>query len=249
MGPFLSHSVRFILSDIVVILWWSYLRCIDSHIIISVEYMSNLLYIPMGLFLSHRDRLDALVAILGHISLFLTWRGFFSHRPYSLHYSTEEYLFALLDVISMIFAEMSSQRSTTFGFWLPHYPWLFSRLLCWDRGSYSSGLFSWDSPIDHSFEMTMASSSRAFRVRRVRLIVTLRQTWWFSQILWGYIYSRFNLSNLLTDIFWDSRSLFQTLLWIESCGGMLHWGIFSPHHILAFSAWYSKPPCLLNCDV
>ena len=199
MGSFLSHSVRFILSDIVVILWWSYLRCIKSHIIISVEYMSNLLYISMGLFLSHRNRLDALVAILGHISLFLTWRGFFSHIPYSLHYLTEGYLFALLDAISMIFAEMSSQRSTTFGFWLPHYPWLFSRLVCWDRGSYPSGLFSWDSPIDHSFEMTMASSSRAFRVRGVRLIVTLRQTSWFSQILWDYIYSRFNLSNSLTE--------------------------------------------------
>ena len=30
---------------------------------------------------------------------------------------------------------------------------------------------------------------------------------------------------------------------------MLHWGIFSPHHILAFSAWHSEPPCLLSCDV
>ena len=113
---FLSHSIKLVLSNIVVILGWSYLRCTTSHIIILVEYMSDLLYIPIELFLSYQDRLDALVAILGHISLFLTWRGFFSHIPYSLHYLTEGYLFALLDAISMIFAEMSSQRSTTFGF-------------------------------------------------------------------------------------------------------------------------------------
>ena len=70
MEPFLSHSVRLMLSDIVMILWWSYLRRIDSHIIISMEYMSDLLCIPIKLFLSYQDRLDALVAILGHISLF-----------------------------------------------------------------------------------------------------------------------------------------------------------------------------------
>ena len=46
MEPFLSHSVRLMLSDIIVILGWSYPRCIDSHIIIAVEYMSDLLYIP-----------------------------------------------------------------------------------------------------------------------------------------------------------------------------------------------------------
>ena len=67
---FLSHSIKLVLSDIVVILGWSYLRCIASHIIISVEYMLDLLYIPIELFLSYQDRLDALVAILGHISLF-----------------------------------------------------------------------------------------------------------------------------------------------------------------------------------
>ena len=67
--PFLSHSVKLILSDIIMILWWSYVGCIDSHIIISVEYMSDLLYIPMELFSSYQDRLDALVVILVHISL------------------------------------------------------------------------------------------------------------------------------------------------------------------------------------
>ena len=67
---FLSHSFRLVLSDIVVIFGWSYLRCIASHIIISVEYMLDLLYIPIELFSSYQDRPDTLVAILGHISLF-----------------------------------------------------------------------------------------------------------------------------------------------------------------------------------
>ena len=67
---FLNHSVRLILSDIFMILWWSYLRRMDSHIIISIEYTSDLLYIPIELFSSYQDRPDALVAILGHISLF-----------------------------------------------------------------------------------------------------------------------------------------------------------------------------------
>ena len=52
-----------------MILGWSYLRNIDSHIIILGEYRSDLLYIPAELFLSHQDELDALVSILGHISV------------------------------------------------------------------------------------------------------------------------------------------------------------------------------------
>ena len=51
--PFLSRSVRLILSDIVVILGWSHLKRMDSHITISVEYMSDLLRIPIELFVSH----------------------------------------------------------------------------------------------------------------------------------------------------------------------------------------------------
>ena len=96
MEPSLSHLVRLLLSDIVMILGWSYLRCIDSHIIILVEYRSDLLYIPMELFSSHWDGLDALVAILWHISLFWLWRWLFSQilvtvfitwtRDISLHY-------------------------------------------------------------------------------------------------------------------------------------------------------------------
>ena len=70
MEPFLIHSIRLILSNIVMIIGWSHLRCIDSNIIISVEYMSDLLYIPMELLSSYQDGIDVLVAILGHISLF-----------------------------------------------------------------------------------------------------------------------------------------------------------------------------------
>ena len=67
--PLLGHTVKLILSDIVMILWWSYLRRIDSHIIISVEYMSDLLCIHIELLWSHQDGPNVLVAILGHIFL------------------------------------------------------------------------------------------------------------------------------------------------------------------------------------
>ena len=66
----MSHSVKLILSDIVVILGRSNLRRMDSHITISVEYMSDLLRIPIELFTSHQDRPDTSDAILGHISFF-----------------------------------------------------------------------------------------------------------------------------------------------------------------------------------
>ena len=68
--PFLSHLVKLIFSDIVMILRWSYLKCINSHIIISMECMSGLLHVLIELFSSHQDRPDTLVAILGHISIF-----------------------------------------------------------------------------------------------------------------------------------------------------------------------------------
>ena len=67
--PFLSHSVRLILFDIVMILRQSYLRRMDSHITISVEYMLDLLRIPIELFASHQGRPGTSDAILGHISL------------------------------------------------------------------------------------------------------------------------------------------------------------------------------------
>ena len=42
----LSHSIRLVFSNIVMILGWSYPKCLDPHVYISEEYMSDLLYIP-----------------------------------------------------------------------------------------------------------------------------------------------------------------------------------------------------------
>ena len=50
--PFLHHSIRLILSDIVVILRWSYFRHIVFHVIISVEHMSDFLDILIRVSLS-----------------------------------------------------------------------------------------------------------------------------------------------------------------------------------------------------
>ncbi|RVW90203.1 hypothetical protein CK203_041984 [Vitis vinifera] len=83
----ISYSVKICRSSLICMIIPSYkiyLRCKDFHIIISVEYMSDLLYIP----------------------------------------------------------------------------WSYSRVIRIDR-NYPSSLFSCDSPMDHSFEMTMDSSSRA----------------------------------------------------------------------------------------
>ena len=69
MEPFLGHLVILILLDVVVIFRLSYFEYIDSHIIILVGCMSNLLYIPVELFSSCQDRSDISDAIWGHISL------------------------------------------------------------------------------------------------------------------------------------------------------------------------------------
>ena len=68
--PLLSLSVRLIFFDIVVILGWSYSRRIGSHSTILVEYMSDILCIPMELFLSYQDRSGTSDAMLGHIPSF-----------------------------------------------------------------------------------------------------------------------------------------------------------------------------------
>ena len=73
MEPFLRHSVRLVFSYIIMILGYGYLGCIESYIIISVEYRLNLLYVPIESFSSYQDRSDALVAILGHIRSFRLW--------------------------------------------------------------------------------------------------------------------------------------------------------------------------------
>ena len=85
---------------------------------------------------------DASIAILGHISPFSVMEMIvFSWSYYHYLYSVEWYLFALLVIVSMIYTEMSLQRSLTFGLWLFHYLWLFSRSLCWGGDSCPSGLF------------------------------------------------------------------------------------------------------------
>ena len=66
----MSLLVRLIFFDIVVILRWSYSRRIGSHITISVEYMSDLLCIPMELFFRSQDRSGTSDAMLGHIPSF-----------------------------------------------------------------------------------------------------------------------------------------------------------------------------------
>ena len=141
--------------------------------------MSDLLCIPMELFLSYQDRSDVSDAVLGHISLFWLRRGLFSHRSVTVSVTRPRYIvFALLVTIPVILIEMSFQWSMTFKLWLSRYPWPRSRLFWWDRGSYLSGLFSWDSLVDYPFEMTMDSFSRTFRDRDVWLIVTSRQASW-----------------------------------------------------------------------
>ena len=70
VGPSLRHSIRLIFFDIIMIIGWSYSRCIGSHITISVEYMSDLLYIPMESFLSYQGRSSTSDAMLGHIPFF-----------------------------------------------------------------------------------------------------------------------------------------------------------------------------------
>ena len=106
---------------------------------------------------------------------------------------------------------MSFQWSMTFRLWLSHYTWPCNRLFWWDRGGYPNRLFSWDSLVDHSFQMTMDSYSKVFWVRGVWLIMTS------CQASWSFFSRHFQ--------------------WIESCDDMLHWGIFLLHHFLAVLAF------------
>ena len=65
---------------------------------------------PMELFSSHQDRSDALIAILGYISIFVVVEMIVSSQTYyNLHYSAEGCLFALLATVSMIFVKMGLQ--------------------------------------------------------------------------------------------------------------------------------------------
>ncbi|KAL6327521.1 hypothetical protein AAG906_021607 [Vitis piasezkii] len=84
--PLFRRSARFLLSDIVVVLGRSYVECLDSHVIISMGYISGLLRIPMVLFSGYQDR-----------SVSIT-------RPRYI-------VFASLTIIPELFIDMSSQRS------------------------------------------------------------------------------------------------------------------------------------------
>ena len=75
----MSPSARFTLFGIAVILGWSYLRRVDSHIIISEGYVSDPLHIPMEFLLGYQDRSGTFDVILGHFpSLSRRDNGFFS---------------------------------------------------------------------------------------------------------------------------------------------------------------------------
>ena len=145
--------------------------------------MSYLLRIPMESLLSYQDRSSTFDAILGHIP--------------SFSYGDDRYLADLLqfsslgrEILYLLYWSLFLWFSSRWAFsgawrswsWLSHYTWPYSRLFWWDRGSYPSGLFSWDSLLDYSFEMMVDPPNRAFWVRGVRLIVILRQALWSSRI-------------------------------------------------------------------
>ena len=112
-----------------------------------------------------------------YFSLLVVEMIVFSQTYYSLHYWDEVYFFALLVIVSVIGRDEPLEEHDVLGFDCPA---IHDSSVDWDRGSYPSELFSWDSPLDHSFEMTMDSSNGAFRVRGVWLVVTLHQALWFS---------------------------------------------------------------------
>ena len=66
-------------------------------IIISVECMSNLLYILSELFSSHQDGLDVLVAILGHIFL-----GYMHSGMHQLLYWGIFLIFSIVEMIDFL---------------------------------------------------------------------------------------------------------------------------------------------------
>ena len=167
----------------------------------------------------------------------------FSQTCYSLHYSTEGYLFALLATVSMIFAEMSLQQSTTSGVWLSYYPWFFSRLRSWYLPwwtiflRFPRGSFIWD---DNRFPQQSISSQR-----HPDYYDASSDLVFWSDGLWGYIYSRFDHSESLAERllgFMESLSdHFSRLKVVTSCYTRAY---ILPHHFL--TDWCSKPPYLLS---
>ena len=180
--PLLGHTVKLILSDIVMILWWSYLRRIDSHIIISVEYMSDLLCIHIELLWSHQDGPNVLVAILGHIFLdyphgrmcqllywgifpiFWLWRWLFSHGAITI------FFIQLRDIYSHYWSQ--------YRWFIPRWaqPLGFDCLITYDSlvDHYVEVVtiapvdhFSWDPSANRSFKMMTDSSSRVSQVKDI----------------------------------------------------------------------------------
>ena len=140
MEPFLSHSIRLVLSDTVVILGQSY----PSYHHFSRAHVRSLIH-PHGVILElSRQTRHTSFYTRAYFPLLVVEMIVFSQTCYNLHYPGKGYLFALLVTLSVIFIEMSLQQSATFGFWLSHYLWPLSGLLCWGSGICPSKLFSWE---------------------------------------------------------------------------------------------------------
>ena len=137
----------------------------------------------------------------------------FSQIYYDFHYSAEGCLLTLVcHYFSDFWSRWASRGARPSGFWLPRYPWLSSRLLCWGRGSYPDRLFPYDSQMDHSFETTMDSSNRAYRVRDIWPIVTHHRVLWFSPMGCKAIFIvGLTVPTHQRSIFWDSWGFFQTV--------------------------------------
>ena len=128
----------------------------------------------------HQDRVDPSCYTGAHSPISAVEMIVFSKTCYSPHYSVKGCLFALLATIPMIFfSRWAFSRAWPQGL---YHPTIYDSSVDWDCGSYLGGLFSWDSLEDHSFEMTMDSSSITSRVKGIRIVMTLHQTTCFSQM-------------------------------------------------------------------
>ena len=112
MEPFLSHSIRLVLSDTVVILGQSY----PSYHHFSRAHVRSLIH-PHGVILElSRQTRHTSFYTRAYFPLLVVEMIVFSQTCYNLHYPGKGYLFALLVTLSVIFIEMSLQQSATFGF-------------------------------------------------------------------------------------------------------------------------------------
>ena len=167
---------------------------------------------PHGVILPFSGQIGYIWCHARAYSFLKLWRWSFSHKSVTIFITqSRDTAFALLVTIHVIFIEMSFRWSTTFRLWLSCYPWPRSRLFWWDRGSYPSGLFFWDSLVDYPFEMTMDSSNRAFRDRDIWLIVTSRQASWSRRMGCEAMFIvDLIIPTHYQSISWGSRSVFYT---------------------------------------